>query len=603
MAIRARRHWIAIIVGLSVGLIYASHHFFVPYFLPVDTVYHPLTAASYLDEATFYGLRAHAVFEGAWRAGDISLAEYRNSPALLSMFNPLVLGGLSRIVGSFERGIIFSDFLFPTVIFFLLYAIGCELTNRKKISMLCALFFLFAPKIAMYIPPVSGFHAQELFSAIVPFFSVDSPLYFSSFEEPKLTFPFLALCVLLVLYAMRKNTRIFYLLAGVSFGLLFYTYLYDWASMLVGLCVFAVLLRIYGHDAARSRGVVMIMGVGLAVSSFYWINMLQLASLSQASELVARIGREVSYILRFTTVWKTYARALMLIGGLLMVMRGRAKEERAQILFLISLLSAYFFTVNAQVITGFNVQPDHWYRTQFLIVALVWLMFAAHFLPYLARGRYGIFAQWIAIPFFVGYFLAAHAYVQYDYSKQSAYKFIIPAPREEAFAWLNSRTAAGSVVATLSADTNRELLLYTHNRIFIPNGLNTIASEQEIWNRVYAASALFALSPSAFERLIRGNDYAYYLFSERFTDHSFDAAFGPHWTRAFPGEVIDTQTDAYASYAANGKEIPHYRLDYLLLDDRAKAFGAGESSLAKHFEKVYDNGTISLYRDTYENIP
>ncbi len=590
-------------VALSVGAIYASHHFFISYFfLPDDTAYHPLTAASYLDEGTFYGLRANAVYNGDWRAGDISLAENLDAPAVLSMLNPLIMGGLGIIAGSFERGIIISDFIFPVLIFLLLYALAFELTGKKKLSLLFTLLFIFAPKIYMAVPPLSGVHLKEFFSLLFPFISPETPLYFTSFEEPKITFPFLAAFMLLAVRAFKRNTFVWYAGAGVGFGVLFYTYLYDWASMLVGMVVLAGLYGWCARDRQRSHGALAIIGIGVAVSAFYWINMWQLFSLPHVDELVARTGREISHMVRFASVWKTYFRNIVLIGGLVWMMRRYTSEARPVWYVFVALASTYFVTVNAQVLIGFNVQPDHWYRTQYLVVALILSVFVSYGFDRMRLRPRSIIVGGAAISFVIGYILAAHWYGQYLYSAQAANKFTLPREREEVFEWLNSETPLHSVVVTLSSETNRELLLYTHNRVFIPNGLNTIAREEEIWDRVLRAAMLFDLNADEFGRMIRGNDSVYYLFSERFTDHSFDAAFRSGWVRAFPEALIEEKVRAYAlSRTILHQSIP-YRIDYLLFDDRANALHAVEAMVANRFEKIYDDGIIRIYRYTDESI-
>jgi hypothetical protein len=231
-----------------------------------------------------------------------------------------------------------------------------------------------------------------------------------------------------------------------------------------------------------------------------------------------------------------------------------------------------------------------------LVVALIFLVFISYSIDRIRLGKKGIATGWITTSFMVGYILAANFYGQYLYSAQGADKFTLSREREEVFMWLNGNTFPHSVVATLSSDTNRELLLYTHNRVFIPNGLNTIASEKEIWDRAFRAAVLFDLDADEFARMIRGNDSAYYLFSERFTDNSFDAAFRSGWVRAFPDALIEEKTNVYASYAASDAcEIP-YLLDYALVDARARMFGANTRALTECFERVYDTGVISIYK-------
>ena len=58
-----RTHWVVSLIALAMGLVYASHHFFIPVFF-LDSrseIYEPL-AGDYGDEALLYGPRAHDAF-------------------------------------------------------------------------------------------------------------------------------------------------------------------------------------------------------------------------------------------------------------------------------------------------------------------------------------------------------------------------------------------------------------------------------------------------------------------------------------------------------------------------------------------------------------
>ena len=98
-------HRTAILLSILVGFVYGSHHFFIPYFLGSQE-YYPVTGASQVDMGLYYGPRARAVFEGQWLAGDISVIENKNSPSMLPLLNPIILGGLGKVMGSLERAFI-----------------------------------------------------------------------------------------------------------------------------------------------------------------------------------------------------------------------------------------------------------------------------------------------------------------------------------------------------------------------------------------------------------------------------------------------------------------------------------------------------------------
>ena len=153
-----KRHWVAFVLMIVVGCMYASHHFFIPRIIAGQGSYNPLPRGEYGDETLLYGPRAYAAFQEFRVQGDFSLAEYPTSPALLPILNPLLLGGLGKALGSFAAGVIVSDIVFPALIFLVLYFLMQELGVGICGSLLFSLIFLIVPKFGVSVPTVSSAH-------------------------------------------------------------------------------------------------------------------------------------------------------------------------------------------------------------------------------------------------------------------------------------------------------------------------------------------------------------------------------------------------------------------------------------------------------------
>src|SRR3989344_4905610 len=318
-----KRHKAALWLALLVSAVYGSHHFFIAkLFLADEIKYHPVTMESNFDES-IYAARANAVFQGQLFAGDITLAENKGSPSLLPILNPAIMGILGRVLGSIESAFIFSDFLFPPIIFIILYLLAFEITGRKTLSLFFSTLFIFIPKIFLTLPPISPSLLKTFFFNILP--DPNNGLYFGRFEYPKITYLFSALTYYLSFRSIKRGETIPLYLAGLFFGLSFYTYLYD------------------------------------------WLNFLLLNQLPHYPDLANRIGIEISDDFRFLTVWKSYLRNILLIGALIFLLK---KTGIRLPMYLIGFLAAYFFVVNLQVVLGYNPHPDHWYRVTFLPIAL-----------------------------------------------------------------------------------------------------------------------------------------------------------------------------------------------------------------------------------------
>lgn len=584
-----QQHRLAFFLSILVGLVYVSHHFIIPLFLdPAAGEYYPITVKSYSDEAMLYAPRAHAIMNGAWVMGEFSLSGRPSGPSILPLLNPIFLGGLGKIVGSFKAGLIVSDVIFPALTFLVLYFLAYEISRRKTWSCVFASLFMFIPKFGVALPPVSSLHVGDIVHVLFPFLLSESAPYFSQFEEPKLTFFLFVFAILLFVRALRAGTKKSAIAAGLSFGILFYTYLYDWATMFVALGLF-FLWVLYKRDFRAMRQTAIIAGMGLLVSLGYWYNLWLLA---EYHDVIVRAGGEFSHSIRFASVWKSYLRIGVLLFGLIALWQQR---DRRPVQVLGALLFSYIVVVNAQVIIGLNVQPDHWYRVMFLPVSLsVWLLaMRTYDLLTTPHTLEQSFRMRVIAAFFLLYFFAGVAYGQIVYSIEHAEEYLMPRRVVESFRWLREHTPKGSVVGTLSGSLNSDLLLHTENKIYLPFGFGTLARDEEIWERTMILSHLYGLSADDFKKYIQNS--VYYLFAEEYGDQSFDATL-THYERKLPQAIAEKKVVEYARYFQNPKNP--YRLDYLYYVDEEKSaikIRRDVLSLVPVLRKEYDKDGIIIY--------
>lgn len=583
-------HWMALLLSVAVGGIYASHHFFIPLFFLDSSkeIYEPL-AGDYGDEMLLYGPRAHDAFLHFGIRGDFSLAEYPRSPAILPIANPLLLGGLGKMFGSMHRGIIASDIIFPALTFFLLYLLLYEVSTSRLASLLFAALYMISPQFGISIPPISSFHLENISRIVVPFFTQSEALYFSHFDEPKLTFVFFVLFLYMTMRALKRQSRNNIILAGISFGILFYTYLYDWATAMTSLCLMVIYFFII-KDYRRFKIVGMIIAIGVCLSSYYWINVFMVRNLSTGHDIIARLGGEFSHQFRFATVWKSYARALALVVLLWVYARGHAKEA---VIILGTILLSYLVVVNEQIITGFNIQPDHWYRVQFLPIAVaVFLLAFIGWRRYVA-SRVTLWTPIVFWTFFIFLFLGV-LYGQYRYSAERAHVFAFSQPYVRGLEWLRINTKIGSVAGTLSIKGNLDLQLYTKNKIFLPFGLSTIASNEELMQRLMIISKVWDVDSRTFAAMLRGG-MASYLFGDQYSAHTFDANFLRDKGH-IPDDLIAKKTKDYDEFLNNASAIAlPYRLDYLFVDHQEFPLPKEPRMSLPLLKKMYENERVTIF--------
>lgn len=530
----------------------------------------------------YYGQRARAVYSGDWLAGDIALWENQKSPVFLPILNPIVMGFLGKLTGSLERAYAASDFLFPPLIFAALYFLAYELARNQTAAALFASLFIFAPQIVTF-PSVAS----------ITLFTKLQTLYFSRFEYPKLTFLFYALAFYFILRALKYKKGLDICLAGASFGLLFYTYLYDWAYVLTALFLMACIFWLQ-KDRGKTRVILNIGLIGLAVSIFYWINFWQLRHLYSFADIQNRIGMEVSRMPYVAVVWKTYLRIAALLAATAFAW---FKKDKLIFAYITSFLLAYYAAVNAQIIIGFNIHPDHWYRTAFLPWGLaffalaVWAFGAGKLSPRnlkpLAISAYVLIAA-------LGLWRLTANYLL---TRSISDRYGLPMEISKSYDWLNKNTLSRSTVGSSSFATENEIQLHTHNTVFTPNGANTIASEEEIWARAAWMAKIYGIDAEKFKNLLENSSM--HLFHMRYRDNSPGSSFIHEYAldpikyeNEYKGKV-----EKYVNLARNlDPKNPPFHLDYLYFGPREKRLGLDPQIVNPNIEKVYDNGEIRVYK-------
>lgn len=567
------RIWIIIFLSLVVGLVYASHNFFISQILGYEN-YFPIDAAtSSTADAVFYGPRANAVFGGQFVAGDISVFENQKSPTMLPILPPLILGFFAKVLLSLKASFIFTDFLFPALIFAALFLLAFKISGEKfYASTFFALLFVFSPKLGLW--PASD---------ALSFFTENKVLYFSRIEYPKLTFLFFVAGFLFSYLAITRFKKSDIILAGVSFGAMFYAYAYDWVYFFSGLSlmVFWFFIR---KDFIRAKNLVFIILLGFAVSAFYWANLFDLKNLPQYGDLLERIGAETGRYFRFQIVWTSYLRNILLVVALVALALGRP-HKRPTFVFLASFLLSYFAVVNSQVFLGFNPQPDHWHRVQFLAIALALFVFLVWIWERLDFNipRYRFICSAAIIILFLRAVLS-----QYGFSVESALAFVLDRRYSESYEWLLENTPTNSVIGSISPLTNNEIILHTKNKIFLPNGANTTIESAGIMRRAEVMSKIFGLSQNDFEKFITNNSF--YLFHNKYRD-SF---FGSYFKEGYRLTKFDDINNSVARY----KRVSHIsefdeKLDYLIFGPREAELGNDSQILGKSV--VYEREGVKIY--------
>lgn len=547
----ASRHKAAIAMGITVSMVYGMHHVALWRAAREQGLrYHPLIVNE--DEALFTGPKAHAAEMGEVIVGDFNVAEYKDTRIyVLPFLSPLIMGNIARAAGSIERAFIVSDFLFPPIIFLLFYALLLLLSERRMLSLFGAALFIFIPQFLLAVPPITPY----LQATLLTLAAKGSSLYFSRVEDPQITIHlYLAAFIFFLLIFKGRKENWIAAVAGICYGLLFYSYFYYWMYVSIALAVGIIFL--WHRMLAVRKRLIAATALGLLISIPHWINASLIAALPQYPDLFDRLGPEIGRVpnLEALPVFAYFLHGL-LIGASWFFFRA---ADKGKALFLVSFLAPVYAAYNIQLVTGFNVHPDHWYKPALPIVNATALLAAYHAIK--AYGRYltirTLVIPWAILALFLFFktvdtevalvrhaslvlliassigLLWAVAAERYGWLRSrsafaciAAYAIVlllakgislqrifiaknapktIPAEEFASYQWLTVHTAAYSVVATPSFTTNARLQLYTRNRLLLPNGYNTIAGDDELWRRLRLTNALFGTGTSTYRSYLEG---------------------------------------------------------------------------------------------------
>ena len=572
--------------------------------------YYPYTFG--MDETYVAGPRLQEVLDGRLIVSDINIYEYKNYPPLWLPLSPLLQYPILKLTGNAVKSVIITNFLFPAIIFLLLFWLGYAITKKKYLSLFFSYFFALYHEASINMPPFLAEHWKKFVKMLVPFDignnSVASLLTARESFIPCL--PILLLAIIFLYLTYKYDKKIYTALFGLFYALNAYTYPFHFIFLSAAIFILMIIL-VARKDWAAVKRFIWSFAVSLvALIPFFYIQ-IKLRLLPQYYDIIARQGIEKSHMFRIS-YWKEYI--WYLIFSYAVFLWGNKTNKREIAYFVIAFILAGILVLNMQVVFGFNLQPRHWeLRVIFLGLALGWLVLFWWISEFFGKKKKNIFV--VAISVLAALFLTANSIqAVYIQNKTQYQNYTIPEYMQESLAWLDKNTENDSVVASPLFSTITLIPMYTHNNIYIPLGLNSFAPEDEIIERLIINYKLFGVSRGRLDNLLNPSkkhayqsqdemenkmsqvdDTSLYLFCYKYVGKEFDldTRYAKQKTNLeLPQEVYEKIMRRFDSL--NIDEIKNkYRLDYLYLGPREKKIS--EADFTK-FEKAYDNQGVEIYR-------
>ena len=557
-------------VCLLISLIYGLPHIIIPLTLSSEQQYTPfaingVSALTY-DESYIYAAQANYTSIRWKPAYDTDIYEYRDVPAVFPSVPYFLLAAMTHLTGGIDKTFIVSDFVFPPLAFFLVYALVSSCTLNPGVGLLaglCTVVVSFGPRNFLEVLPDilrTGWS------------SANQPLEYSRMLHPQLSFTVFALAIYLLWWAMNRSSVILQVASGLAGGLLFYVYAYYWPVWL-GACFLLCLSRSLRHSNGHRR-LWLSFAVAVCTSVFFWRNYLEARRFPNYAWRSARFGMEFGHTpslpkLTFTAVYIGIFLSFLAIGHLLSGARPSPVDltHRSRVrLFFGALFIAACIALNIEVITGVNVESLEHYPNRFFQPFLVMACFVFLGPPTLAvmssiRLRYPRLPR-LAIVAGLVLLTGLATLRQTVVAINTAPRHVYDEEKKSLYAWLNRNTSVDSVVLLPVSDLSYLLPVYTHNCQWIPNGTRTTASNAEILDRFLIGAKLTgendqwvrtALAQSTREgNQPLGHTYIYYLFQGNYNSPD----------RRLGDDAIQIAIEKYRKMDLS-LELPRFRLDYV----------------------------------------
>ncbi len=344
MLILIKKNYIALVLAFCMGAITAAPQMFAIY--NADSLWNGIYPTNNDDEH-YYLTRVQEVYDGYPTIAQPYLSEGKEGQPLQFWLPDVVAAKIGIFLEvSPPQLFIIMDFVFPVIIFLILYWIGFLLLRDRGVANIFALSI-----------------------SSVAFLS-----YFSRPISPQLTIiPFLVFLGSFFSLIQDQRTR-WLVLASLSFGALFHAYTYYWTHAVVFLCIvgFAFLVR-KNIPLCKRVGIIFVAGLFIGVP--YLVQIFSSHALGSYSDTVQRLGMlETHFPSGILVVFLNLVALILLCCGYFFKLISISPISTSLLAFVLSSP----VVMNHHVITGMNLEFSSHYRVMGVISATLCIFYVLH---------------------------------------------------------------------------------------------------------------------------------------------------------------------------------------------------------------------------------
>ena len=588
---------IAIIISIIFGLqhiimISKNHELYNP--LPVENV------GMYTVEELAYASNVNDVINGNYFSSNAHVKNKSGISNSIETFPNIFLGLFAGLFGlNATNLVIVSDFVFPPILFLLYFYICHKILSLDRIfSVFVSLFVLLFGHDVALVELVKNLMTLNI-SYFTDFFYQRGMFSITRFMHPEFTLILMLLSLIFLYNSFAKKGYFYPVVTGLMASVLAYSYFYYVTFFWATFSVFAFFILIFDMKKENIMKIGIIALIGVILSIPYAVRVSKYNSLPYSHDLLLRIGASFGRNVNIT--------ALISAAALVVALYFLIFDKRKIFLFLSSAVIGGALLLNLQLLTGYTVQYEHWW---FRIINPVYVMAVSviayefyyklnikRFFKFISLKYLGIAGIITLIIFgiYIQSFIALSKHDKYKFSKNEILLYD----------WLNKNTLKGSAVLTISINQNSKIPAFTHNTIYLPNGLLHNLETEEIVDRLISAYGIFGVSnENLMRKLALSNkqnslldfedyDFNHYLFHFQFNfrkDRGYPNPDDPNledlnFPKKFREFVMDKK---------NSNNYKAYDYDYVLIDTSSEKI-SNTTFIKKTYKKIYSNDDFSVY--------
>ena len=530
-----KNHKWAIILAVLIGIIMAIPHI---YFIVDNKEVYQGIMMSGLDEE-YYLARMQEVRDGHYFMASPFWQEYKDQPNLW----PPLSENLAVLTGRFFglnliNTVLFGNFVFPFLIFLILYALVYSMSKGKSLALFSAMVISLAPNLT---------DPQSLWRLLSSGQTSDTFLAYSRLISPQIHALFFFSFFLFFWLFLEKRKWLWGILSGIVLGLSFYVYPFIWMFIYVFLGLL-ILIYFFRKNRFQIKNLFLVMGIGLLIAIPFAWNLIQAMAHPFYKETSLRFGWVQSHSPQLGVT-------MLILLGFYLLLFPRTLKGRYD--FGLAIVLTPFILANQQIITGYLMGPARYHNYYYKPFALIFLIiiFFTIFKRKIVRFSF------IAVVLFVSIYNAWMVQTtSYRANEPSAIEY---QRYSEVLSWLNIN-AQKDEVAMGNLFVSGFITTYTSLNSLVNSGNHySLVSDKELSDRMFIIYYFDGLKPEQAKEVFyeKREDVSKYIYSQR-----YQKQFGSY--DKIPDEKLDDLVVSYSQFyqIPIDQTFKKYNTKYLVWD-------------------------------------